>query len=55
METDADVPAGRATLSFRYEAPVGDVQEGAFRVTDGGAVLPLAWGPETLWDVVEER
>jgi len=25
------------------------------RVTDGGKVLPLAWGPETRWDVVEER
>jgi ectoine hydroxylase-related dioxygenase (phytanoyl-CoA dioxygenase family) len=25
------------------------------RVTQGGTVLPLAWGPETAWDVVEER
>jgi len=25
------------------------------RVTRGGTVLPLAWGPDTRWDVVEER
>ena len=25
------------------------------RVTEGGKVLPLAWGPGTRWDVVEER
>ncbi len=25
------------------------------RVTEGGKVVPLSWGPETLWDVVEER
>ena len=25
------------------------------RVTEGGRTVPLAWGPETLWDVVEER
>jgi len=24
-------------------------------VTEGGKVLPLAWGPRTRWDVVEER
>jgi ectoine hydroxylase-related dioxygenase (phytanoyl-CoA dioxygenase family) len=24
-------------------------------VTVGGKVVPLAWGPETRWDVVEER
>jgi ectoine hydroxylase-related dioxygenase (phytanoyl-CoA dioxygenase family) len=25
------------------------------RVTNRGKVLPLTWGPETRWDVVEER
>ena len=25
------------------------------RVTEGGKVLPLQWGPDTRWDVVEER
>lgn len=25
------------------------------RVTENGKPLPLAWGPETRWDVVEER
>jgi hypothetical protein len=25
------------------------------RVAEGGRALPLTWGPETLWDVVEER
>jgi len=25
------------------------------KVTEGGRVLPLQWGPETRWDVVEER
>jgi hypothetical protein len=25
------------------------------RVTEGGRVLPLAWGPGTRWDAVEER
>jgi alanyl aminopeptidase len=37
VETDADVPAGRATLTFHYDAPISEVQEGAFRVTTGGA------------------
>ncbi len=25
------------------------------KVTEGGTVLPLVWGPDTRWDVVEER
>lgn len=25
------------------------------RVTEGGTAVPLSWGPETRWDVVEER
>jgi ectoine hydroxylase-related dioxygenase (phytanoyl-CoA dioxygenase family) len=25
------------------------------RVTEGGKVVPLRWGPDTRWDVVEER
>lgn len=25
------------------------------RVTEGGKVRPLSWGPDTRWDVVEER
>ena len=24
-------------------------------VMQGGRVVPLAWGPQTRWDVVEER
>ncbi len=29
--------------------------DNGIRVTEGGRVLPLAWGPDTHWDVVEER
>jgi len=31
-----------------------DCDHGA-RITVGGRVVPLRWGPETRWDVVEER
>jgi ectoine hydroxylase-related dioxygenase (phytanoyl-CoA dioxygenase family) len=29
--------------------------DNGIQVTEGGRVLPLTWGPDTHWDVVEER